>query len=833
MRQVMRAFTGKTKASRKPNALGSFKDWADSARKFLSHRQPAWSANLREPKGQRWAVIIGASFIAAFIIAPQSFQFYSLTVGQPAGETVISPITFKVIDQAATDKIRDEVLKSVLPIYDFDDDMVHEVQQRIITAFSFVRDYMFAEAEFNAGGPDKAEPARSADDRSAGRTPFRPIDESTLRTRFENLLGASVPPSSFSVIKSHGFNTRIERDLRSLIVPLLLRGVVLSRELVMRDGKQGILLLPKSSKRLEPVKDLSVILDLHEAFDLIDAEDRDFVRDRSLSLAIRQTAKDLVYVNMAYNREKSDSLKTEALASVKPVFFQVSKGEPIIKEGEPANEGHLRKLAGLNSANPAYSRYMILVGIALTLALLLRLSFYFSEKYLDRSKNATEDLLLFSLLLLGTIIVVRFMFSLSPLVGKAGQGMSPRSILFAAPVATGAMLAALMVDARIAFIFAVLTSLAAAMAVEGDIHLFVFYFISGIVGLHGMTRITDRTSVLRAGLVVGLVNMVSILAIKMALGELSRIQDFHEIGLGFLGGVLSGLLVSGFAPLLEPLGYTTNIRLLEIASLNHPLLKEMSLEAPGTYHHSIMVGNLAEAAAESIGANPLLARVGGLYHDIGKAGKKMKPSYFIENQDPGVNPHDKLEPSMSALILVSHVKNGVDKAKEYRLATPIIDIIQQHHGTNLIRFFYNKALERVGKDHQAVSEDKYHYSGPRPQSKEAALVMLADVTEAACRTLTDPTPAQIQKRVETLVMGMFNEGQLDQSTLTLKDIHAMTKSFVRALQAILHGRIDYPEDARPQEKSNGDLNRQQADSHRSRLGRTWEEGGKNIRTIGL
>jgi len=348
-----------------------------------------------------------------------------------------------------------------------------------------------------------------------------------------------------------------------------------------------------------------------------------------------------------------------------------------------------------------------------------------------------------------------------------------------------------------------------------------------------MTGITDRTSVLRAGLVVGLVNMLSILAIKMALGQLTRIQDFHEVGLGFLGGVLSGLLVSGLAPLLEPLGYTTNIRLLEIANLNHPLLKEMALEAPGSYHHSIMVGNLAEAAAELIGANPLLARVGGIYHDIGKVGKKTKPSYFIENQDPGANPHDKLEPSLSALILVSHVKNGVEKAREYRLATPIVDIIQQHHGSGLIKFFYNKALEKAAKTLQPVSEDKYHYPGPRPQSKEAALVMLADVTEAASRTLTDPTPARIQKRVQTLINGLFSEGQLDQSTLTLKDINAVTNSFVRALQAILHTRIDYPVETDPQGKIHGDSYRQQTDPDRNRLGRTPEENGKNIRRVGL
>jgi putative nucleotidyltransferase with HDIG domain len=245
-----------------------------------------------------------------------------------------------------------------------------------------------------------------------------------------------------------------------------------------------------------------------------------------------------------------------------------------------------------------------------------------------------------------------------------------------------------------------------------------------------------------------------------------------------------------------------------------------------------MVGGLAEAAAELIGANPLLARVGAYYHDIGKAGKKAKPSYFIENQERGYNPHDKLEPSMSALILVAHVKHGVEKAREHRLGTPIVDIIQQHHGTNLIKFFYNKALERADKN-QSVNEDKYRYPGPRPQSKEAALVMLADVVEAACRTLADPTPARIQKRVQTLIMTLFSEGQLDQSTLTLKDIHAITKSFVRALQGIMHSRIDYPPDALPQERTNGDTHRQSPEKDRNRPARTPEENGKNIRRLGL
>lgn len=830
----MPASTEKHKNSEKTKPIGRIKGWAASLNRVAEKTLPGWLLNLTEPKWQRWALIVGAALIAAFITAPKSFQVYNLTVGEPAEEKIVSPITFQVIDDAATEKNRDESLKSVLPVYEFKDEMVDDVLSRIVSAFDYMRKYLSAEAEFHEKEASRAREGQAPpESKSPSQPPFRPLDEQTLRTRFENLLGANVTFSSFAMLKSVGFNHHVERDLRSLVIPLLLKGVIQSREQVMRDGKRGILLHTKSKNKLEPLKDLSNISDWQEALNSINQEEKDPSRDSAVDLSIRRIAMDLVDVNIIYDREKSASLRREALDSVKPVYFQVAKGEPIIKKGEVATEGHVRKLTGLNKANPVYSRYAIFAGFALILILMLRLCFYFSEKHLGRARNATEDLLLFCVLLIGTIIVVRFIVSFSPLLTTPDKEASLNPVLFAAPVATGSMLAALMVDARIAFMFASLSALTATLAVEGNIYLFAFYFISGIVGLHGMTRITDRTSVLRAGLVVGLVNMVSVLAIKMALGQLTARADFYEIGLGFLGGVVSGLLVSGLAPLLEPLGYVTNVKLLEIANLNHPLLKEMSLQAPGTYHHSITVGNLAETAAESIDANPILARVGALYHDIGKVGRKTKPTYFIENQLRGANPHDRLEPSMSALILISHVKNGAEKAREYRLGVPIVDIIQQHHGSSLIKFFYNKALEKAEKTHQIVSEDKYHYPGPRPRTKEAALVMLADVAEAACRTLADPTPARIQKRVQTLVMGLFSEGQLDESTLTLKDLHAITKSFVRTLQGILHTRIDYPSDLAAQDKTNGDLNRQQTEKDRHRPGRVAEENGTNIRRLGM
>lgn len=805
------------------NGQNGAKTWLNKIPKTWDTRQSPRLVHFLQKKYQRWGLLIVTSLIAASIMVPQSFRYYSLTVGEPAAETIISPISFKVIDQAATEKIKDDVLKSVLPVYDFDDEVVNDVQQRVANGFGFMRDYLSIETQRREHAADKAGPSTSVADEKQDSKTFRPLDDPALRTRFENLLGAPVPPSSFEILKSYGFSVRIERDVTSIIVPVMLRGIVLSRDLLRRDGKQGILLFTKSSKKLEPLKDISSILDLHEAFELIDTDDRDYSRDPALSLSIRQIAKDLIYVNITYNRVKSEALKSEALATVKPVFFQISKGEPIIKEGEPANEGHLRKLAGLNKSNPAYSRYMIFLGIALILMLLLRLSLYFSERYLDRSGYATQDLLLFCLLVVGAIILVRFVCSLSPLLGKASEDLNIRSILYAAPIATAPMLASLMVNARIALLVAVLTSLACAFTVEGDVYLFFYYFVAGLVGLHGMTRVSDRTSVLRGGLVVGVVSMLSILAIKMAVGQLTNLRDVYDIGLGFVGGILCGLLVSGLAPLLEPLGYTTNIRLLEIANLNHPLLKTMSMQAPGTYHHSMMVGNLAEAGAELIGANPVLARVGGLYHDVGKVGNKFKPSYYIENHVSGANPHDKLEPSMSALILISHVKNGVEKAREYRISEAIIDIIQQHHGTALIKFFFNKALEKAAKGPTSVPEDKYHYPGPKPQTKEAALVMMADVTEAAIRTLAEPTPAQIRKRVQTLIHGLFTEGQLDESSLTLKDIHAIINTFSRTFQAILHTRIEYPEENIVQDKQHGDPHKQPSDAVGNRLGRPGDE----------
>jgi membrane-associated HD superfamily phosphohydrolase len=302
------------------------REWLGSARKTAEKRLPKWASGFAEPKWQRWALIMGTSLIAAFMLAPKSFRVYNLTAGEPAPETIISPITFKVVDEAATNKNRDEILKSVLPVYDFDDEMVHDVQSRIVAAFEFMTQYLAAEASHEAREAERSKelPGQDNAPAAAKHQQFRVLDENTQRTRFENLLGARVSPSSFAILKANGFNARTQRELSSLIVPILMKGIVLSRELVVRDGKYGILLKLKNKEKLEVQKDLSQIFDLKEAVNFINTEERDPAKDSALSRTIKRLAMDLVNVNITYNRERSALLKQEALASVKPVYFQIA-----------------------------------------------------------------------------------------------------------------------------------------------------------------------------------------------------------------------------------------------------------------------------------------------------------------------------------------------------------------------------------------------------------------------------------------------------------------------------------------------------------------------------
>jgi hypothetical protein len=383
--------------------------------------------------------------------------------------------------------------------------------------------------------------------------------------------------------------------------------------------------------------------------------------------------------------------------------------------------------------------------------------------------------------------------------------------------------------------FSVTLAIVTGIMLDTQLKFFIYPFMSSIVAAQQVVLCKERTTLIRAGFIAGVVNILLILCFAIVRKSFLQPEVLFDVSCGFLGGVFTGVIATGLVPLLEiAFDYTTNIKLLELADLNQPLLKELSMKAPGTYQHSIMVGNLADAAADTVGANSLLVRVSAYYHDIGKI---RMASYFAENQLQGENKHEKLSPSMSSLIILSHVKDGVELAREYRLGGAIRDIIRQHHGNSVISFFYHKARSKQEPGYESISDEDFRYPGPKPQTKEAALVMLADAVEAASKTLAETTLPRIQGMVQKIINGIFIDGQLDECELTLKNLHAIANCFNRVLAGgVFHQRVEYPtpmpDDGGSKRKTNGkDKKQSEADKDKPKVDKG--AGERDLKRLGL
>ena len=417
--------------------------------------------------------------------------------------------------------------------------------------------------------------------------------------------------------------------------------------------------------------------------------------------------------------------------------------------------------------------------------LLLMIVFYRDiARYKPKFLSVKKNLLLLGLLIVGTLLLSRLSYFM--LLGMSkGYGLPAASVVYAIPVASGAMLAMLLFDTHTSIMFSFVISLLAGIWLR-DAAYPVFAFIGSLTAAFSVIRCKKRTEILKGGAALLAVNILTALFLMLLAGKFLTLRTAYSVFFAAIGSVVSTAAVSIALPVLEYLfGVTTDISLLELLNLEHPLMKTMMITAPGTYHHSIIVGNLVEAAAEDVGVNPLLARVSAYYHDIGKI--KM-PEYFVENQAGGESKHERLTPHMSSMVLISHVKEGMELARQYKLPEAVVEIIQQHHGTSLISYFYQKAKEKS----EDLNEDEYKYPGPSPQTKVAALVMMADAVEASSRVLSDPTPARISNLANKIINHIFLEGQLDNCELTLKDIQKIKQRFIYILNGILHKRIDYP-----------------------------------------
>lgn len=487
--------------------------------------------------------------------------------------------------------------------------------------------------------------------------------------------------------------------------------------------------------------------------------------------------------NMIFNAAATERARQDQESKVLGVIVQ--KGQKIIGQGEIATEREIILLEDLGLLRPGIKWTLVLGAFAYVGMALMPMFFYlllFRRNVLDNPKT----LLLLGLVLLLTLAISKVISVLSGLL---------------MPVAMATILIAVLVDSRLAIVSSVTVALIAGALGGFEITYMGVGLVGAVAGSFSVSRMHQRFDLVRAGALVAAANGLATLAFGLLLGSPAAIL-FGEILRSLSGGVFSAILGFGLLPFLErPFGIASTVKLLELSNPNQPLLRRLLIEAPGTYNHSIIVANLAEAAAEAVGADGLLARVGSYYHDVGKL---KRPYFFIENQFMMDNPHDKYPPSLSTLVITSHIKDGVEIGKEHKLPEVVTDIIQQHHGTTMVNYFYHKA-----KEQGAVDEADFRYAGPTPQTKEAAIVMLADSVEAAVRSLSQPTPGRIEGLVRKIVKDRLNDGQLDECDITLKELDVVGTAFVHILSGIFHKRIEYPEKLKEGERvTTGDSNQQ-------------------------
>ncbi len=512
-------------------------------------------------------------------------------------------------------------------------------------------------------------------------------------------------------------------------------------------------------------------------------QERAAEKAQSLSLnedfrrAVAELCRLFITTNTAYAAEAVERDMEEAANAIPPVYAHYVAGQKIVDKGEIITPLILASLGEAGALSPMGS-YQQVIAVALIAILLYIFGFLFLVRFRRAAARDWKVVAAMCVLFL-TFVVLGRLFSLfadeNPLWG------------YLVPLALVGLSLAALLDNLSALVFSVLGAAAAGILLKGSFPLALFALLGGAAGSLVIGRLNKRETLFKAAVQLSLFLGVGAMISSSLFREWRFVFLAGALGVG--NGVLCTLLTLGMLPVLERIsGLTTPMHLLELASPDHPLMRLLISKAPGTYSHSIVVGNLAEAAAQAIGADPLLARVGSYYHDVGKVKRSW---FFVENQPQGFNGHDKLKPNLSALVITAHVREGVELAREHRLPREVVDIIHQHHGTSLIRYFYAQAL-RERNPSENVTESRFRYPGIKPQSKEAAIVMLADAVEAAAKAVDRPTPVKLEQIVKNLIKERLEDDQLSDSNLTLGDLDKITTAFTRVLCGMYHERVEYP-----------------------------------------
>lgn len=747
------------------------------------HRGPQGFARLARRTARGWNRLLELPAVWVFLLL--TVGAWALTPGgllpaptidegQIATRDYVAPEDLLIPDEETTREKQERAREEVAPIYDYDSAAASDVEQRLARLFEQGR--------------------RLTDDRES-------LGPEELAQELAAVSGLEVTPEQAQALSVQAFGPDLEDRVRMLSERALRRGVVEGKARLLENRIRGITLRDLRTGRERRHLDLYDYLDHpQELQEYLEAEVADWLdlsveeRGRVVELLVEN-----VPPNLSSNRSATLDRQEEAADAVAPVFKQIRKGQVIVRKGDQIGPAEVRMIAEATGRHSLTGRVLPVAATVLFLGLAAIVLWpgLGRERVADHGRHRLYSEVI--LLLLVSLLGAKFMFLVSSALANsfdAAPFNSFRSYAYGVPFAALALVAALLFSrtaaALLTFLFSILVS---RLAGPDALWVTLYAAVGSLGAVYAVDayQIKQRLTLTRVGLLVGGLNVVSVLALTGLEAGLRAdpFQLLFDAVCAFGGGLLVAAVGSFSIPILEStLGITTDIKLVELANANLPLLRRLAFEAPGTFQHSLMVANLSKEGCEAIGADPVLAYTGGLYHDVGKI---HRPEYFVENQRPGQNPHDKLTPSMSALVLISHVKDGLELADRHHLPQPVRDAIAQHHGTRLITYFYNRAREQAqGSPKQAISEEKYRYPGPRPQDKVMAVLMLADGVEAASRTLVEPSELKIRTLVHKIVDDCLEDGQLDESDLTLADLRKVSRAFIRVLTNIFHQRIDYP-----------------------------------------
>ena len=689
----------------------------------------------------RWLLASGLFLILVLISSPiLTIPSPKLKVGDIAPRDVKAPQELSVIHKGITLKRQEEAVNKVRPVYDFNTRLIKELKDKASLIFEGVKKVRGEE-----------------------------LSQEEKLALLNEELNIKLSKKTRITLLIYSKPDRLEDQIKALLQALMQKKIIDDPELLATKIKEGIEVRTSDGKE-SPLLKREGIYTLSEAQRLLEARCQGFFPDnRFLRNASYEIAGKLIISNFRYDDKATREKQRKARESVPPVISLFKKGQIIAEGGKPITENQFLALETLWQTTTKRVFPIIMGRALIILILMMGIGFYLHRYQTWVLKDNTL------LSVLGLIVILVLLLT----KGLTFTDLSGYLI----PVAFATILIAVILGGRLAIMTGIALAIMVGLLTGNRLPFAIVALAGGATGAYTVRWMKHRTDFLKAGALIALTNCLFILAFLLLGIEL----EIKSLWWGLGNGFASSLLAFALLPVFE-YGFrvTTDIRLLELSSLNQPILKRLAIQAPGTYHHSIIVGNLAESAAEAVGANSLLARVGSYYHDIGKI---KNSDYFIENRIGPSTEYGKLVPRLSSQIIVSHVKEGVEIAREHRLTPRIINIIAQHHGTSLIARLYRKAL-KLKKE--GVEEEDYRYPGPGPRSKVAAIIMLADSVEAASRTLIKPSSEEIEILVREIINEKFTDSQLDESPLTLSDLKKIVEVFTRTLSGITHGRIDYP-----------------------------------------